>query len=115
MSAFGDRLKAERLRLGLSQDDFASAGGVARNAQGHYESGHRSPSAEYLLLVATLGVDLTYVMTGHRAVQTLSTEESALLDNYASATKDGKRAARSVLLTLTQQDASTSSSRKKTA
>jgi transcriptional regulator with XRE-family HTH domain len=103
MSAFGERLKSERLRLGMGQETFAGLGGVNRNAQAHYESGTRSPTADYLMALSSAGVDITYLMTGQRSVVTLSTEESAILDNYNAATTAGRRAARSVLLTLTQQ------------
>ena len=63
-SAISDRLKGERLRLGLSQDGLASCGGVTRRSQGLYETGERTPGAEYLAKVAEAGVDVAYVLTG---------------------------------------------------
>jgi hypothetical protein len=38
-------------------------GGVATNAQGHYESGCRRPKADYLQKLGTAGVDLTFLLT----------------------------------------------------
>ena len=65
--SIGARLKAERLRLGLSQASVGAAGGVAVNAQGRYENGIRFPRADYLAEVAKLGIDVLFVITGRRA------------------------------------------------
>ncbi len=65
--AVGERLRAERERLGVNQTDFAEAGGVSKVSQFNYESGRRAPDAAYLALVAALGVDVGYVLTGQRA------------------------------------------------
>lgn len=59
-------MRDERLRIGLSQDEFATVGGVARRSQSAYESDERSPDASYLLAVREIGVDIGYVLTGER-------------------------------------------------
>lgn len=70
----GERLRAERDRLGLKQEDFAQAvkhqgaKGVTRQSQSLYEAGKRVPDAYYLQAVASLGVDVQYVVTGRRTV-----------------------------------------------
>jgi transcriptional regulator with XRE-family HTH domain len=64
MSGIGQRLRQERTRLGLSQSALGTIGGVETNAQGNYESGFRSPKADYLSRIATAGVDVCYVVTG---------------------------------------------------
>jgi transcriptional regulator with XRE-family HTH domain len=61
-----DRLKQERQRLGLSQEEFARLGGVQKRAQIHYEKGERKPDTDYLAAVAAAGVDVRYVITGQR-------------------------------------------------
>lgn len=61
-----ERLKHERLRISLSQDEFARACGVSKRAQATYESGDRSPRAEYLEAAAIAGIDVQYVLTGLR-------------------------------------------------
>lgn len=66
MTGFGQRLRQERIRLKLSQSALGNIGGVETNAQGNYESGARSPKADYLLRVAEGGVDISYVLTGVR-------------------------------------------------
>lgn len=64
--SIGDRLREERDRLLLSQHILASKAGVSRMSQVNYESGKRSPDANYLKEVAAVGVDVTYVVTGNR-------------------------------------------------
>lgn len=64
--SIGDRLKEERDRLMMSQSLLSSKAGVGRMTQGNYESGKRLPDAEYLKNVAIAGVDINYVVTGHR-------------------------------------------------
>lgn len=68
MIEIGSRLKSERIRLGLTQRDFASLGGVQTNAQSQYEHGRRSPTAAYLKRLANSGVDVLYVITGDKFV-----------------------------------------------
>jgi transcriptional regulator with XRE-family HTH domain len=70
MTGIGTRLRQERTRLKLSQSASGTIGGVETNAQGNYESGARSPKADYLLRISGAGVDINYVLTGasHREV-----------------------------------------------
>ena len=58
------RLRAERERLGLTQENFAALGGVRRAVQYLYERGSRSPSLDYLLRVQDAGVNLAFVLNG---------------------------------------------------
>lgn len=64
--AIGGRLREERQRLKLSQEELGSSGGVIQNTQWKYEDGQRTPDALYLSLVAEVGVDVLYVVTGRR-------------------------------------------------
>lgn len=70
------RLKKERIRLELTQAAFAAAGGVEINAQGKYESGARSPRADYLAGIALIGADVAFVITGQHATDRTFSEES---------------------------------------
>lgn len=63
----GIRLRTERERLGFSQHLFAAKQGVNRMTQSNYESGKRSPDAEYLRNAAECGMDIGYVVTGTRS------------------------------------------------
>ncbi len=62
----GQRLKEERERIKLNQDDMASIGGVGRKSQFNYESGERCADASYLSAIAKVGADVQYIVTGLR-------------------------------------------------
>lgn len=68
--AFPTRLKTERRRLGMTQEEFGAAGGVRRATQYLYESGERTPSAEYLARITAAGADLSYLVAGVRSPET---------------------------------------------
>lgn len=64
MSKINERLKEERVRLGLSQTAFAQKAGIHRNTQIKYESGERYPDSEYLDSIGNIGIDVFYVFSG---------------------------------------------------
>lgn len=66
MDTIGDRLKSERLRLGLTQDAFSRAGGSSKPSQVRYERGERFPDGDYFSRIALIGADLLYILTGER-------------------------------------------------
>jgi transcriptional regulator with XRE-family HTH domain len=61
-----ERLREERKRLGLSQEEMAKLGGVTARSQRNYESGARLPDAAYLAAIGVRDVDLQYVLSGIR-------------------------------------------------
>lgn len=65
-STFGRRLRSERDRLGLTQDDFGALGGVRRISQHLYEQDSRVPDLKYLMGLVDAGVDLVYLILGRR-------------------------------------------------
>ncbi|RKU01957.1 transcriptional regulator [Burkholderia sp. Nafp2/4-1b] len=98
MSTIGSRLREERLRIGLSQEEFAAVGGVLRRAQSNYESDERSPDARYLTAVAELGVDVLYVLRGIKAghggeaptATSFDADERELIEDYRQLNPAGK-------------------------
>lgn len=79
----GERLKEERERLRLTQPAIASAADTTKQTQHAYETDRTPPKASYLAAIAILGVDVAYVITGERALNTARTPmEVALLENY---------------------------------
>jgi len=90
MSNFNERLRAERKRLGLNQDKFASLGGVTKDTQLNYENGSRKPDSEYLELIARAGVDITYLLTDAKAESNLTDDESELIEGYRGLDIRGK-------------------------
>lgn len=66
MENFGNRLKEERERLGLSQAKFALMCNIGKTAQFNYESNARIPDGTYLSNALELGVDVGYLLSGER-------------------------------------------------
>ncbi len=66
MGSFGERLKEERERLGMTQAAFAAACGVGKTAQYTYEANDRHPDALYLGYAMAAGVNVGYVLNGSR-------------------------------------------------
>jgi transcriptional regulator with XRE-family HTH domain len=87
---FGERLKAERDRLAMTQQGMAEACGVSRRQQIYYEAGSQWPGGAYLAAAANLGVDVGYVLTGKRAASG-SHNEALLLAAYRNATQEVQR------------------------
>lgn len=62
----GQRLKEERKRLGLNQDDFAAIAGVTRRPYAEWESSNTSPTGAQLAQMGAAGADVQYIVTGVR-------------------------------------------------
>lgn len=96
MSEFCGRLRAERERLGLTQEGLAAALGVAKRTLINYEQGARSPDAAFLAAAAGLGIDVLFALTGQRSQPVPATQElpprvRALIDNYENTDEAGKK------------------------
>ncbi|RQQ73117.1 XRE family transcriptional regulator [Burkholderia stagnalis] len=102
MENFGERLKAERKRLGLKQAELADRAGTTNVAQSRYESGDRSPDWEYLSAVARAGVDVLYVLTGKRNTSELSGDEEVLVAGYRSLDPKGRAGVLGMIGGMTQ-------------
>ena len=64
MDSIGSRLREERERLKMTQENFAVPCGVRRRSQLGYESNAYSPDANYLAAASKIGVDVAYVICG---------------------------------------------------
>jgi transcriptional regulator with XRE-family HTH domain len=60
----GIRLKAERIRLGLTQKGLAELLGSSRLIVLGYEAGKSLPGTEMLLALKAAGVDIQFVLSG---------------------------------------------------
>ncbi|HDR1538122.1 TPA: helix-turn-helix transcriptional regulator, partial [Pasteurella multocida] len=85
MTTVGERLKNEREKLKLTQEQLGAIGGVKRLAQANYESGKRIPDARYLAEIAKVGMDIMYVLFGERANTAINDEELLLLHKFRNA------------------------------
>lgn len=94
----GDRLKAERERLGLTQPAFAEIADAKKRTLIDWEKGVSSPTAVQLSALAAAGVDVLFVLTGQRLAASeqtappLARDEEILLDNYRNSPADAKAA-----------------------
>lgn len=69
IEAFPLRLREERKRLKLTQEEFGRLGGVSKTAQWLYESQKNWPTLEYLEKLRLKGVDVGFIATGKRSNQ----------------------------------------------
>lgn len=65
--SIGKRLREERERLNLKQDQLHEFTGVTRRTQSSYENDQTKPKGEFLQKIATFGFDVGYIITGVRA------------------------------------------------
>lgn len=86
--------------LGMSQVDFAAAGGVLKNAQSNYEKDKRVPDVQYLVNVAKIGVDINYLITGYKP----SDNEMRLLSVIRHLTAEQQQHLEKFLASLNQED-----------
>lgn len=91
----GDRLREERLRIGVSQEDAALLCGVSRAMWGRYERAVSLPGASVLLHLIGHGFDLNYILGGSRTLSdsTLNDEETALLAAFRATDDEGRASA----------------------
>lgn len=83
------------MRVQVSQVDFADACGSSRNALMQWERGEATPNAAVLALMAGLGIDVLYVVTGQRtgaSEDTLAPAEKELLGAWRSGSPKGRAA-----------------------
>lgn len=91
----GIRLKEERNRLGLTQQQMAEASGVSLRTQVGYEANQVGATAAYLASIHTIGADVVYLLTGKRTL--LPAEETQLLAAWRKASRVKRSAALNAL------------------
>lgn len=114
-SEIGQRLREERERVGLKQEELAERVGKSRNTISAWERGEQFPSGEFLMSAPGMGFDVLYLLTGRRGVEVvgaLSAEESKLVENYRAASPAHQASLREVGAALAEQDARSDQSRK---
>ncbi len=79
MVSFGERLKAERHRLGMTQAQMAAIVEISTNSQNAYEHDAVSPPEKYLSHLIKHGVDINFLFTGEYAASGASRQISELL------------------------------------
>ena len=113
---FSDRLREERVRLGMNQTEFGVFGGVTKKTQMLYESGERAPNTDYLAAIVAAGADAMYILTGVHSCPSdslpLTREEECLVDNYRHTSESGKAALQAVFAAFAQSEQVKKSGRK---
>lgn len=71
-SDIGKRLRAERERLGLKQEDYFRLGEWSARTVSNWEAGRTTPTADFFADVEVLGLDVNYIITGRRAAAPLT-------------------------------------------
>ncbi|WP_455387574.1 helix-turn-helix domain-containing protein [Petrachloros mirabilis] len=77
---FGERLRAERERLGYTQSDFAELAGVKRVTQYLYETEEGVPNLRYLKAISDAGGDVHYLLFSTRSGETRLSLSPAVLE-----------------------------------
>lgn len=95
--SFSNRLKEERKSLKLTQKQLAAKLGVTEQAQVSYEKDKLPKFAKYLEMLAQLGADVAYVVTGERGGVQLTPEEAEFLALFRGATPAVRSTASDVL------------------
>jgi len=67
LATLGDRLHAERTRLGWNREKMANYGGVSKASQRLYDANDRVPTVMYFLQLANAGADFNYLIHAERA------------------------------------------------
>jgi transcriptional regulator with XRE-family HTH domain len=101
--AIGSRLREERLRLGMTQADFAEFGGVAKRTALEWEQGKTSPNAVFLAAASRQGIDILYVVNGVRLSDTNTAppaDEQAIVEAWRGLTLAQKGLAKRLLAAI---------------
>lgn len=107
---FSKRLKEERKRLGMNQEEVAKKVSIHRETWSRYENNKIMPGSIILFHAAKLGFDINYILTGDRGqpiqnvyafrvsedeiaykVNGLTKREQELLALYRKANDEGKK------------------------
>ena len=87
----------------MTQPEFALVGKVEKGTQINYEQDKRFPSADYLIAIASVGVDTQYVLHGTAASSALTDDENELLVGYRKLDLRGKARVLGVVEGITEQ------------
>lgn len=88
IEGMGDRLREERERLKLSQEEIAAVAGTSRMTPNRYEKGQYLPTLPFLDALNGVGVDVDYVLLGKHGDVTLSFKDAEQLGVAVSIVSD---------------------------
>lgn len=82
---FGERLRNERIRLCLTQEELANKAGVRPLTIIQYEKGKSSPPVKFIYLLKDIGFDISYLMLDAVEVDNLNSQPPEYLKEIADA------------------------------
>ena len=88
------RIKEERLKLGLSQEQVAEKTKVSREMWGRYERGAAIPGGEVLFSFAVIGADAQYILTGKpsdSSLSSLNTRTAVIAEKFEQLSDDDQQ------------------------
>ena len=68
VEGFGERMRAERVRLLMTQESLASRAGVKQQTIYQYEKGRTSPTLQFVYALQGLGFNLQFLLFGRESV-----------------------------------------------
>lgn len=77
----GARLKSERKRLGLNQDQLCELTSITRGSLSRYERGVLNPGVDFLIRLEALKFDVCYVLHGARIDTVLDLSAPTILSD----------------------------------
>lgn len=97
----GSRLREERKKKRLTQDQVADGLGISKRTQANYEAGTSDAPAWYLSRVMRdPGFDVPYILSGQRTFATeasLNEIENSIIEKYRSIPEDDQKTIRRLL------------------
>lgn len=92
----GDKLKELRQSFGMNKKEFANLIGLKYTTYNNYEIGAREPASDFLIMISNkFDISIDYLMgltndTRKPIERRISSDESTLLESYASLDAYGK-------------------------
>lgn len=80
----GERIKAWRVSLGLTQEQFAAHADLPRRTLVGYENNEREPGASALAALARTGVNVNWLLTGEGSMRPAAPEPAPKAQETAS-------------------------------
>lgn len=79
--SFGQRLRARRLELGLSERKVAESIGMTEESYKHLEYGNNGPSVEKLMRIGNaLDISIDYLVYGSKETEGVSEDKRYIID-----------------------------------
>ena len=86
--SIGERIKKERRRLNLNQEDFSTFIGASKRVVVSWEKNVALPNGKYLVAMSEHGADVQYILTGNRSINLHGTGREISFSDGISLSKE---------------------------